>query len=97
MPYLTVEELRKHILEGIDSVLDAPWIIRKFVSNADRRLLRAQRRYWQSEDGTGLAKLLMFLDQEPEHRDLAEEAPSLSEEEWQVRMRQKLAGEESHT
>ena len=62
---MTAEELRQATLKGIDGILDAPWIVQRLLSNQDRRLLRAQRRFWQQDKGIQLAWLLALLEQEP--------------------------------
>lgn len=61
----SVETLRTRTVAGISSILDAPWIIRRFLSNEDTRLLKAMRRYWQESDNPSLNKLLEYLNQEP--------------------------------
>jgi hypothetical protein len=59
------ETLRAQIVSGIDGTLDAPWIVRKFISADNLRLLKAQRTYWQSAGTAELRKLLDLLNQEP--------------------------------
>lgn len=60
----TPEELRSAIVQGIDGVLSA-WVSSRFLSEDDKRLLRAQRRYWQADGGFQLAVLLQLLNEEP--------------------------------
>lgn len=62
---MTTEELRRSIVDGIDATLEAPWIVRRWLSPESLRILRATRRYWMSDDGTQLDKLLALVDQEP--------------------------------
>ena len=40
------ERLRSKILDDIEKMLDPPRILRPFVNEEDRKLLRAQRAYW---------------------------------------------------
>jgi hypothetical protein len=70
---MTVEELRGQLVSGIDGILEAPWIISRLLTPEHRRLLRAQRAYWQGDDGSQLQKLLDLFDKERAHADDVQE------------------------
>lgn len=59
------DELRRKIIEGIDSTLEAPWIVRRFYTAEHIRLLNAMRRYWLSDRGDQLTLLSTMYDAEP--------------------------------
>lgn len=61
---LSVEELRKNIVKGIDDALSRP-IISRFISTESARIMRAQREFWHNDDGTNLNKLLALYNKEP--------------------------------
>lgn len=60
----SVDELRRAIVQGIDSVLEAPWIVSRWMTAEQRRLLKAQRAFWQADDGTQLNQLLALYERE---------------------------------
>ncbi len=64
MPTLNDEALRQKCVAGVDSILDAPWIVRKMLSADSIQLLKAQRRYWQETDSVQLGTLNNFYEQE---------------------------------
>jgi hypothetical protein len=76
MPVKNAEALRDLIVSSIDATLEAPWIVRRWLSADAQRVLRATRRYWLADDGTQLAKLLALVESEPV--TLFEEEPSMS-------------------
>lgn len=65
MPVENTDDLREMIVKGIDSTLEAPWVVRRWLSADNIRVLRATRRYWLADDGTQLTKLLALVEQEP--------------------------------
>lgn len=62
---MTADELKVQVLGDIDAVLNAPWIVQKFLRSEHRRRLNAMRRFWLGDDGTQTVKLLTLLNQEP--------------------------------
>lgn len=58
-----VEELREEILKGIDWSLTAP-LVSRFMSRETRRILQAQRTFWQNDDGSQLGKVLEHMRRE---------------------------------
>lgn len=63
--HYSTEELRQTIARAVDSTLEAPWVVRRFMTTEYLQLLRAMRRYWMEDDGTQLAVLNEILKQEP--------------------------------
>lgn len=59
----STEELRKAILDGIDAILSAP-LVSRFLSEDRIKVLKAQRNYWQQDQGNALAQLLYLYSQE---------------------------------
>lgn len=62
---MTNEQLRQKCVSGVDSILDAPWIVRKMLSAESIQLLKAQRRFWLETDGDTLLRLNTLFEQEP--------------------------------
>lgn len=60
----TTAELRQKIVAGLDAILQAPWLVARFISDDQRKLCQAQRRFWLEADEAVLAKLLDLLKQE---------------------------------
>jgi hypothetical protein len=59
----TPEGIRQATLEGIDSAL-TNWRAKLVMSDDQRVLLRAQRRYWNDAGGEQLTRLLDYVRQE---------------------------------
>jgi hypothetical protein len=57
--------LRSAIVRGIDATLEAPWIISRWITEENRRLLRAQRAYWSAAADAELQRLLDAFNKEP--------------------------------
>jgi hypothetical protein len=57
------ESLRRRIISGIDAALSRP-ILSRFLSEEDIRVLKAERDYWQHDDGTQLARLYELFRRE---------------------------------
>lgn len=55
MSILSIDDLRRTLIEGIDSVLDRP-LRRAWLTSEQRRVLKAQRAFWESADQTTLEK-----------------------------------------
>jgi hypothetical protein len=53
------------MIEACDAILDAPPIVRRFVSEKHKRLTRALRSLVQRDDGTVLGRLATLVDLEP--------------------------------
>lgn len=66
------EELRQRVVEGIDAVLEAPWVVRRFYTADQLRLLRAMRRYWMDDRGEQLTALSALYAQEPARANVEE-------------------------
>ncbi len=61
---MTTEDLRRNLVAGVDSVLSAPWVVRRFLSTDYVRLLNASRRFWMESDDATLQRLLNYVNQE---------------------------------
>ncbi len=61
---LTPEEIRTASVAGIDELLSR-FVINRFISAEQHRLLLSQRRFWQEADDATIQKLLTFYEQEP--------------------------------
>jgi hypothetical protein len=57
----TTDDVRRECVEGANAILEAPRLISRFISEDMKRLVRAQRRYWESASQTELQKLLDIL------------------------------------
>lgn len=60
----SVDELRRALVAKIDAILEAPWIVSRWMTDDDRRLLRAQRAFWQNDSGPALAALMAQYERE---------------------------------
>jgi hypothetical protein len=69
MPTTGHEVLRRDMIEACDAILDAPPIVRRFVSEKHKRLTRALRSLIQRDDGTVLGRLATLVDLEPIRAD----------------------------
>ena len=66
---MTTESLREHILRGISMILEAP-LARRLLLGEQKRLLRAQYRFWQEDLlNSQLHRLLRYYEQEPARMD----------------------------
>jgi hypothetical protein len=60
---MTTEELRTIIVTGLTNILAHPLLLLNL--SADQiKVVKAQRGYWQADDGTQLAKLLLLEELE---------------------------------
>lgn len=59
-----MEELRSAVVREIDATLTEP-IVSRFMSAETARMLKAQRAFWQSDDGVQLNKLYSLFCKEP--------------------------------
>ena len=59
-----VEEMRAAVVTGCDKALTMP-IISRFLSEEQKRLLQAQRDFWQSADALPLNQLYEAFSKEP--------------------------------
>ena len=64
---VTTEDLRSDIVQSIDGILGAPWLIRKLISPEHIRLLHALRSYAVGCDPSVLADIMKHMQREP-HR-----------------------------
>ena len=60
---MSADELRALEIDASERVLNAGPLARRFISNDDRRLARANRAFWQAADETTLQRLLGFYQQ----------------------------------
>lgn len=62
---MTAEQIRARLVEYIDAILDAPWIVRQLMRAEHLRMLKAQRRFWLEAPVEILQRILTVLEQEP--------------------------------
>ena len=60
----TTSELRQKIVQGLDAILQAPWLVARFISDDQRKICQAQRRFWLEADEASMAKLLQMVHAE---------------------------------
>lgn len=61
----TPESLRAAVVDGCDRVLGAPWVVQRFISDDQRRILRAQREFWKFDTTGQVNRLLELVNKEP--------------------------------
>jgi hypothetical protein len=61
----TPDDLRAMILDGLDRVLAAPWVVQRFVTDNQRRLMRAMQTFWSTADAATLAAVLAQYQRQP--------------------------------
>ncbi len=59
-----VNGLRQYVVEGIDDALNRP-IISRFLTAEGKRVLQAQRDFWQQAGEAPLSQLLSLFQREP--------------------------------
>lgn len=59
------EEVRRQLLDGIDSLIEAPKVVAWMIKPEKMRLLRAMRAATAEADDVELARLGGFIDREP--------------------------------
>ena len=62
---MDVPTLRSESLQGIDSILQAPWIVQKFITPEAKRLLQAFRNTIEQQPDPWLSPVLVNYQREP--------------------------------
>lgn len=62
---MTIEQLRSVILTGLDGIGNLPWIVRRNITDAQMRVIRGMRSYWQQATENELVALNQYVEREP--------------------------------
>ena len=62
---MTAEQLRNAKINKIDSILNGSWVVQRWLTDEDRRMLRADRAYWTQAGTVALAEALACYENQP--------------------------------